>query len=133
MSVAAARFLAAAYDDVEAAYVWYEHQHAGLGAEFVRAVEAAIAAAFAFPDAHPIVHRDARRILVQRFPYCLFYRLDRDGAILIACVVAAGRDFGELLVRGASGAVPPTSGVSAARAAASEPIVHHGRVRWKRW
>jgi hypothetical protein len=29
------------------------------------------------------------RILVQRFPYCLFYRLDRDGAILIACVHAA--------------------------------------------
>jgi acyl-CoA synthetase (NDP forming) len=67
VSVAAARFLAAAYDDVESAYVWYEHQHAGLGAEFVRAVEAAIAAAFAFPDAHPIVHRDARRILVHGF------------------------------------------------------------------
>ena len=89
MSVAAARFLAAAYDDVESAYVWYEHQHAGLGAEFVLAVEAAIAAALGFPDAHPVVHRDARRILVQRFPYCLFYRLDRDGIILIACLHAA--------------------------------------------
>ena len=89
MSVAAARFLAAAYNDVESAYVWYERQHAGLGAEFVLAVEAAIAAALAFPDAHPIVHRDARRILVQRFPYCLFYRLDRHGVILIACLHAA--------------------------------------------
>jgi hypothetical protein len=34
VSVAEVRFLAAAYDDVESAYVWYEHQHAGLGAEF---------------------------------------------------------------------------------------------------
>ncbi len=71
------------------AYVWYERQHAGLGAGFVRAVEAAIAAASVFPDARPVIHRDARRILVQRFPYCLFYRLDRDGVILIACLHAA--------------------------------------------
>ena len=89
MSVGAARFLAAAYDDVESAYVWYEHQHAGLGAEFVRAVEAAIAAVLAFPDAYPVVHRDARRVLIQRFPFCLFYRLDGHGVILIACLHAA--------------------------------------------
>ena len=89
MSAAAALFLAAAYDDVESAYLWYEQQHAGLGIELVLAVEAAIAAALAFPDAHPVVHRDARRILLQRFPYSLFYRLDRDGVILIACVHAA--------------------------------------------
>ena len=89
MSVDTARFLAAAYDDVESAYLWYEHQHPGLGAKFVLAVEAAIAAVLAFPDAHPIVHRDVRRILVQRFPFCLFYRLDHDGVILIACVHAA--------------------------------------------
>lgn len=89
MSAAAARFLAAAYDDVDSAYVRYEHQHAGLGAEFVRAVEAAIAGASAFPDVHPVIHRGARRILVQRFPDCLFCRLDRDGVILIACLHAA--------------------------------------------
>ena len=89
MSVAEARFLAAAYDDVESAYVWYESQHAGLGAEFVRAVEAATTAAIAFPEAHPVVHRDARRILIQRFPFCLFYRLDGCGVILIACLHAA--------------------------------------------
>jgi hypothetical protein len=34
VSVAAARFLAAAYDDVESAYLWYERRHAGLGAGF---------------------------------------------------------------------------------------------------
>ena len=89
MSVADARFLAAAYDDVESAYFWYERQHAGLGAEFVRAVEATIAAALAFPDAYPVVHRDARRVLVQRFPFCLFYRMDSDGVILIASLHAA--------------------------------------------
>jgi len=89
VSADAARFLAAAYDDVESAYLWYEHQHPGLGATFVLAVEAAITAALAFPDAFPIVHRDARRILVQRFPFCLFYRLDHDGVILIACLHAA--------------------------------------------
>ena len=89
MSVAEARFLAAAYGDVESAYFWYERQHSGLGTEFIRTVEAAIAAASAFPDAYPIVHRDARRVLVQRFPFCLFYRLDSDGVILIACLHAA--------------------------------------------
>ena len=89
MSVAEARFLAAAYDDVESAYVWFESRHAGLGAGFVHAVEAAITAAIAFPEAHPVVHRDARRILIPRFPLCLFYRLDSCGATLIACLHAA--------------------------------------------
>ena len=89
MSVADARFLAAAYGDVESAYVWYESQQAGLGAEFVCAVEDAIAAAIAFPDARPIIHRTARRILIRRFPFCLFYRLDDDGVVVIACLHAA--------------------------------------------
>jgi len=37
----------------------------------------------------PVVHGDARRVLVQRFPFCLFYRLNSDGVILIACLHAA--------------------------------------------
>jgi len=32
---------------------------------------------------------ETRRVLVQRFPFCLFYRLDGDGVILIACLHAA--------------------------------------------
>lgn len=89
MSVGQTRFLEAAFDDLESAYRWYEEQRPGLGAEFVVAVEAAVASVLAFPEAQPVVHRDARRFLIERFPYGLFYRLDRDGVIVVACLHAA--------------------------------------------
>jgi toxin ParE1/3/4 len=89
VSAAQARILEAAFDDLESAYYWYEDQRPGLGAEFVLAVEAAIASVVAFPDAHAVVHRHVRRFLVERFPYGLFYRLDRDGVIVVACLHAA--------------------------------------------
>ena len=82
-------FLAAAFDDVEAARQWYEAQRPGLGDEFVSAVDAAVTAVVEFPEAYPLVHRDARRCLVERFPYGVFYRVAGDGLVVVACLHAA--------------------------------------------
>jgi plasmid stabilization system protein ParE len=82
-------FLPAALADVEAAFRWYEAQQPGLGQAFVQAVDAAIARVLEFPDACPAGHRDARRYLVERFPHCLYYRIEGDGVIVVTLMHAA--------------------------------------------
>jgi plasmid stabilization system protein ParE len=82
-------FLSAAVADVESARDWYEAQRPGLGAEFIDAVDAAVTLIVDFPDAHPVVHRDARRYLLGRFPYGIHYRVEGNGVIVVARMHAA--------------------------------------------
>lgn len=82
-------FRPAAVLDIEAAYQWYEGQRPGLGEQFLEAVEAAVEAVLAFPEASPIVHRDARRVLLERFPYGLYYRTAGQQVIVVACMHGA--------------------------------------------
>jgi plasmid stabilization system protein ParE len=74
-----------ARQDVIEARDWYEKQSAGLGGEFVRALEAAVAAASRSPDAFPLVSGEFRRALLRRFPYSLVYQFQRDTLIVLAC------------------------------------------------
>jgi len=78
------RPLAAA--DVEAGYRWYESQRAGLGEEFLSAVQAALQNAVSGPQSYPLVHRDKRRVLLRRFPYSLIYRLVENQVVVVACL-----------------------------------------------
>jgi plasmid stabilization system protein ParE len=52
-------------------------------------VNDAIESILAFPDAYPFDYRDARRFLVERFPYGLFYRVEGDSIVVVACLHAA--------------------------------------------
>jgi plasmid stabilization system protein ParE len=81
--------LSAALVDIETARQWYEAQRSGLGDEFVDAVDDAIESVLAFPAAYPVYYRDARRFLIERFPYCLYYRLDNDTVVVVSCLHAA--------------------------------------------
>lgn len=87
--VSRARFLGAACLDIRVAFKWYDAQRPGLGDEFIAAVDAGINVVLAFPDAHPAVHRDTRRFLIERFPYGLFYRVSDTGVVVVACLHAA--------------------------------------------
>ena len=81
-------FLVAAVADVAEARDWYDLQRPGLGGEFIDAVELAVDSILDFPDAHPVVYRGSRRFLLARFPYCLYYRIDDAGIIVVACLHA---------------------------------------------
>lgn len=81
--------LAEAVADLEAAQQWYEAQRSGLGGEFIEAVDDAMESVLDFPIAFPVDYRDARRFLVERFPYCLYYRIQEDGVVVVACMHAA--------------------------------------------
>lgn len=75
----------AAAADVEEAYRWYERQRAGLGEEFLSAVQGALEVVASNPEAHPVVHRDTRRFLLRRFPYGLYYRVLDAEIVVVAC------------------------------------------------
>jgi plasmid stabilization system protein ParE len=74
-----------AREDVIQARDWYERQSAGLGGEFARALEAAVAAASRSPDAFPEISGEFRRVLLRRFPYSLAYQFDGDTLVVLAC------------------------------------------------
>ena len=74
----------AAANDLASAYRWYEQRQTGLGEDLLQAAQALMDQILLLPRAYPVVHRDTRRALIQRFPYGIFYRLDGDAVIVVA-------------------------------------------------
>jgi plasmid stabilization system protein ParE len=81
-------FTPAAEADVEDAFQWYEAQRTGLGAAFRHAVDIAVAALEANPEAYAILHRNTRRVLLPKFPYGFYYRIVDDQAVVVGCIHA---------------------------------------------
>jgi plasmid stabilization system protein ParE len=75
----------AAEADIEGAYQWYEAQNAGLGAEFLRAVEASLGAIQRSPELYAPQYRQARRILLRRFPYAIWYIIPSEAVEVVGC------------------------------------------------
>ena len=82
-------FLDEAEDDIAAAFQWYESRRAGLGIEFVRALDTTLAALAEFPESCQVLHRDTRRRLMGRFPFEVLYRLEDGLLVVVACIHAA--------------------------------------------
>jgi toxin ParE1/3/4 len=58
----------------------------GLGAEFVRAVDAVLASIMRDPELYPVAHRNARRVLLRRFPHAVYYLSFTDRVEVAACL-----------------------------------------------
>jgi plasmid stabilization system protein ParE len=71
--------------DLEDAFLWYESQSNGLGSEFVRAIDTCISGIGRNPLTYKLIYQEARRALVRRFPYSLFYIVEEDTVFVIAC------------------------------------------------
>ena len=78
----------AAVADIEAAVEWYEDRRAGLGGEFLRAVRATLAAVERTPEQFGMAREPIRRAVLRRFPYALFYIVEPDTVVVIACLHA---------------------------------------------
>ena len=79
--------------ELERAFDWYEAQSVGLGAEFLRAVDAVFASICRTPALYPTVHGRTRRALLRRFPYgVFFYERDEDREVVVIAVVHGHRD-----------------------------------------
>lgn len=77
--------------DLAGAYRWYEEQRAGLGEEFLGAVEASFHAIQEFPEMFGRVYGEVRRAVISRFPYAVFYRIEPKRIVVLA-VVHMARD-----------------------------------------
>ena len=80
----------AVLDIVEAAE-HYEEQRPGLGLEFTLEVDAAIGRASEYPEMYEVKEQGARRILVRRFPYSVYYLVE-DGGLEIFAVLHQHRE-----------------------------------------
>ena len=68
--------------EIGEAFEWYEQRVVGLGSEFLRAVEVAVSSAARAPLQYPVWRRGARRVLLRKFPFAVFYML-RDETIIV--------------------------------------------------
>lgn len=64
---------------------WYEGQSSGLGFEFARAVEAAVAVALRNPFACPPIDAEFRHVILRRFPYSLIFTAGADELLVVSC------------------------------------------------
>jgi plasmid stabilization system protein ParE len=79
-----ARFVAAARQEFLTEVAYYNEAQFGLGAHFTAAVEAAVARALAFPLAGSPSVSNTRCVLLNGFPFTLFYRPEGNGIVIFA-------------------------------------------------
>ncbi len=77
---------AEAQQEFDDAFDYYEEKKIGLGDEFAECVREQLDALRNFPKAHAIVFKDARRTVVKRFPYCIYYVVREDQVNVIAII-----------------------------------------------
>ena len=80
--------------DILAVARWYETQRAGLGHELVAEIDATMTRIAQNPSQYRVVYRGARRAIVRRFPYVVFFGIEHEDVVVL-CVIHLHRDPGE--------------------------------------
>jgi toxin ParE1/3/4 len=68
---------------------WYEGEARGTGRRFRQAVDGLVERMMANPRQFPLVFKNVRRALLRRFPYSLFFVLEDQTLLVIACFHAS--------------------------------------------
>lgn len=71
-------------DDLFEAADWYEEQRAGLGQDFLDAVDSTLSRVAVSPSAYPILYKSIRRALLPRFPFGVFYQVEDEHIVVVA-------------------------------------------------
>jgi plasmid stabilization system protein ParE len=80
------RLTPAAEADVKGVFAWYSDRGHELGDQFRFALDQCLEAIERNPLAYAVVHREMRRALLRRFPYCVFYIVSDQDIVVLACV-----------------------------------------------
>ena len=70
---------------------WYERQRRGLGDQFLLSVADAMIRLEGSPQVFPIYYHSFRRLITERFPYKIFFRIEVD-AVIVFRILHAARD-----------------------------------------
>ena len=76
--------------DIQDAADWYEDEEIGLGGQFVDELRHVIQRISELPSQFPDVGRGARRALLKRFPYAIYFLLRGEGderAVILLAVL----------------------------------------------
>ena len=73
-----------AEEDLEDAATWYESQREGLGQDFLDEALSAFDTISEHPHMYPIVHSCTHRAVIHRFPFGIFYRVEKDLLVVVA-------------------------------------------------
>jgi len=63
-----------ALEEMDAAFLWYETQQAGLGERFLSELNVCFDRIREHPDHWAILHRDIRASLMHHFPYVVYFK-----------------------------------------------------------
>lgn len=92
--MSALRFRPRVSDDLTTTARWYNGERDGAGDEFLVEVGATLRRVSNLPLSFPRVSTTARRALVDRFPYGVYFRVERDGDVLVLAVIHLHRQPG---------------------------------------
>ncbi len=70
--------------ELDEAFAWYEKQVVGLGYEFLDEFDQTVRLIVSFPKMAEKIEVDARRRLLNRFPYGVIYGIDGNTVVVIA-------------------------------------------------
>jgi len=70
---------------------WYEKERLGLGMEFLAEIQLLIQRIASTPEQFPMLHRDVRKAVARRFPYCIYFR-ERNQHIVVLAVFHSARN-----------------------------------------
>jgi plasmid stabilization system protein ParE len=65
---------------------WYEARAPGLGFEFIKSLDVALAAATTHSRAFAVVAGDLRRVVLRKFPYSLIFCAENERLVVFAVV-----------------------------------------------
>ena len=78
-------FTQAARAELIEAQDWYESEAAGLGRRFRVEIDRAVQRIVNAPYQFPVVFKTLRRARVKRFPYALYFSIEGDTLVVVAC------------------------------------------------
>ena len=71
--------------EVQETFLRYQEISEGLGFEFLRALDAALQSIKRNPLAYQKIYKETRRVLLRKFPYAVFYVVEENKIVIIAC------------------------------------------------
>jgi hypothetical protein len=79
--------------ELEAAALWYEDRHPGLGSDFLDDFEATLRRIVSAPERWRLFHRNNRKLNFHRFPYAIVYEVRADILYVKAVIHLHRRPF----------------------------------------
>jgi hypothetical protein len=86
-------FLPEVANDAISGYAWYEEKSIGTGEDFLRLFYAYAAELPRNPLLFPEVYKDFKRRLLRRFPYAIYFRIEKHNIVVFGLFHCARNPF----------------------------------------